>query len=216
MSIPRGYCQCGCGQKTAIAKMTLNSRGQVKGQPLRYLSGHNCGAIDLRHKTFNRLTAVEPVGRDPKGGIQWRCVCSCGKETVVLATLLRNNKIKSCGCLMLDRTRETNTKHGRSGNRLRAPRLYHIWLGMKQRCHNPKSKDCSNYGGRGITVCQAWRDDYMAFHRWAMANGYEDHLTIDRVNNDGNYEPDNCRWATHSEQNFNRRPKARGAVSCAH
>ena len=95
---------------------------------------------------------------------------------------------------------EANRRHGMSGDR-----THHIWSGLKQRCTNPKAKDYPNYGGRGIEVCHEWLDSFEAFRDWALANGYQDDLTIDRIDVDGNYEPDNCRWISNKEQQRNRK-----------
>lgn len=148
---------------------------------------------------YNRLTVVE-VGLYKGNRRAAKCLCSCGKETVVTCTRLVSGKIKSCGCLQIECVKRQNFKHGAAYTR-----LYNIWLGIRKRCYNPKYKWFMNYGGRGITLCDEWRNDFVAFSFWALANGYQDNLTIERINVDGNYCPDNCTWITREQQPLNQR-----------
>lgn len=154
---------------------------------------------DLTGQRFGRLTVLEALPGNRR--TCWRCVCDCGQETVVgSGHHLTSGHTESCGCLRYERLKAANTKHGN-----RRSRLYNIWAHMRQRCSNPQNKDFNYYGGRGVTVCSEWVDDFSAFQEWALDNGYRDDLTLDRINPDGNYEPQNCRWATMAEQNRNRR-----------
>ena len=115
---------------------------------------------------------------------------------------LKSGKTLSCGCYNLELKRERATKHGHAVPGARS-RLYNIWCGMRSRCYNSNNPDYKNYGGRGITICKEW-DEYLCFYNWAISNGYDDHLSIDRVDVNGNYEPNNCRWADDVTQGNNR------------
>lgn len=148
---------------------------------------------------YNRLTVVETgLYKGPRRAV--RCICSCGKETVVTCSRLINGKIKSCGCLQVESVKKRNFKHGASHTR-----LHNIWMAMKNRCYNSNYKWFMNYGGRGIIVCDEWRDDFTMFSDWALSNGYQDTLTIERIDVNGNYCPDNCTWILLEQQPLNQR-----------
>jgi len=154
---------------------------------------------DLTGKKFNRLTVLEPTKkRSHSGVVIWKCQCDCGNIAEVRSDNLTGGRTQSCGCLVSDLTAKhnhQNTIHGDS----HSSRIYRIWASMKSRCLNPNDYHYQYYGKRGIIVCNAWKNDYLAFKKWALANGYKPGLTIDRINNDGNYEPDNCQFLTRSE-----------------
>lgn len=154
--------------------------------------------IDLTGQRFGRLTVVERGFPNQGGDATWSCRCDCGNVCCIRGSSLRRGHTQSCGCLRPDRTKETKTVHAQ-----RNSRLYRIWLNMKNRCNNPHYHHYERYGGRGITICEQWITDFSAFQRWAFANGYADGLSIDRINNDKGYFPDNCRWTTAKEQSNN-------------
>lgn len=134
----------------------------------------------------------------------WLCKCECGSEKLYNPYKVINGTTKSCGCGKITRCREMTQKY-RVKHSGRKERLYHIWRGMKDRCHNPQSRDYEHYGAKGVEVCAEWLNDYATFRKWALNNGYENHLTIDRINPYGNYEATNCRWLSLSLQNRNKR-----------
>ena len=156
---------------------------------------HPSNYKDLTGQRFGMLTVIERAGNNSSGSALWRCICDCGNETIVRTAALHNGHTTSCGCY----GKYKNLIHGQSHTR-----LYNIWKTMIQRCENPISKDYLKYGGSGINVCIEWHD-FLVFQDWALNNGYSEELTIDRINNDLGYFPDNCRWVSMKEQQNNRR-----------
>lgn len=160
-------------------------------------------ATDLTGERFGRLVVLEKAAPNKRyHGSMWVCKCDCGKTTIANAQNLKSGNTTSCGCFGRIRKREQNIKHGMSNTR-----LHRIWKAMHTRCYNSNFFAFKYYGGRGIKVCDEWLHNFQAFHDWSMANGYQDNLTIDRIDANGNYEPSNCRWLTMAEQNQNKRAK---------
>lgn len=163
--------------------------------------------LDILGKTFGLLTVINyshSVYKSSKNGNYYKhyyvCLCSCGNYKIVERSLLTENITKSCGCLAKKSLSSIAKKHG-----LSETHLYKTWRRMKSRCYDKKAKNYDYYGGRGITVCEKWLCDFVSFYQWALKNGYRKDLSIDRINVDGNYCPENCRWITKKEQSNNRR-----------
>lgn len=153
---------------------------------------------DIVGRKFGLLTILA-YSHTKNGCSYWVCKCDCGNMKTVMKGNLIHQKTQSCGCLQRRRTSEHNKTHGKSKER-----LYSIWRGMRNRCYNPGVKAYKNYGGRGIQVCKGWQK-YENFREWALSSGYEDQLTIERIDCDGMYEPGNCMWVTLSDQGKNTR-----------
>lgn len=160
--------------------------------------------VDLTNKRFDKLTALRKLDeRNKNGSVMWECRCACNNIVKVSASDLVWEKTKSCGCTRNEAIRKAKTKHGLA----RTPE-YMSWFSMKCRCYDPKNKRYKEYAGRGITVCDAWRESFETFYADMGPRPSARH-TLDRENNDLGYSKDNCRWATPTQQNNNRRNTVR-------
>lgn len=200
----RTHCDyvCDCG-RTGTALMGQVVAGNTRSCGCLVKDTRVSPIVDRKGARYGRLivVALEPEGRGPAGQRMWRCVCHCGNEIVVSGGALHSGNTKSCGCLHAD-VAAAGSKHGMYGSA-----EYRAWAAAKQRCHNPKDRRYADYGGRGITMCDEWRDDFAAFLKYIGPRppGH----SLDRFpDNDAGYAPGNVRWATSSEQQNNRRKRS--------
>jgi hypothetical protein len=167
---------------------------------------------DISGQKFGRLLVIKPIGKTKYNKTIWLCKCDCGNEKCIPITYLTSGDTKSCGCLNSELVSKRVQTHNKTNTR-----LYKIHVNMKDRCYNQSNLAFKDYGGRNISICEEWlnkENGFINFYNWAMNNSYRKDLTLDRINNDDNYKPDNCKWSTNLEQARNRRSNIKYKNKC--
>ncbi|WP_140398241.1 hypothetical protein [Blautia sp. An249] len=192
--------KCDCGNIVDLPACRVATKNGTKS--CGCLNKKNKPKIDLTGQKYGRLTVLKCEGTIGRRRMMWLCQCDCGKQVIVQGTHLRSGHTKSCGCLNAEKISSVNYKTG-----LCRTKLYYTYCNMCNRCNRENNSEYSDYGGRGITVCNEWIgvDGFLNFSNWALSNGYYDGLTLDRIDNDKGYSPDNCRWVDKFVQANNKR-----------
>lgn len=192
-------CLCDCGNVKNIRLGDLKTGDTKSCGCLRKEKISELRKFDLTGKRFGRLKVIKDVGKSKDRNIIWECLCDCGKIKNIKGNNLMQGRTKSCGCLNKEITSNRSTTHGLS----QKEPLYCVWRSMRDRCYNKNNSSYNRYGGRGIIVCDEWKNNVELFYNWMVSNGYKKGLTIDRIDNNGNYEPNNCRVISKQQQNRN-------------
>lgn len=204
-------CQCVCGNVTYVHGSSL-CRGLTQSCGCYHKDQTSlANRVDLTGQIFGRLTVLRPLDIRRGGEICWECQCKCGEMAIIRGYLLQTGATTSCGCFHREQTSKINFSHGKS-----TTRIYKIWTNIISRCYREHNINYDNYGGRGITVCDSWRNSFEAFYK-DMGEPPSDRHSLDRIDNNGNYTPLNCRWAdTYQQANNSRKNRILSANGVSH
>lgn len=163
-------------------------------------------AIDMTGKKYNKLFVIKRVENDKDGNAKWLCKCDCGNTFIAHGSRIRSGKVKSCGCLQKEVARkmvQEKSWFAKSIGKVFLKEIRARYYSIRQRCYNPNNEEYKHYGGRGIGLCEEWLKEPNTFYEWAISNGFGKHLTLDRIDNNKGYSPENCRWVSQTVQNKN-------------